>query len=63
MPSMNTDHAFSEELTADQYRSRAHLARCTALEMTRETMRRQLLRIADEYEALACRIEQDLAPE
>ena len=50
---MNTDPAFPGKLTADQYRARAHLARCTAVEMTRETMRRQLLRIADEYEVLA----------
>jgi hypothetical protein len=52
---MNTDHHVSEQLTAEQY-ARAHLARCTAEEMTRETMRRQLLRIAEEYEVLADRL-------
>ena len=58
---MNIDHAFPKELRADQYRARAKIARGTAEEMTRETMRRQLLRIADEYEVLANRIEQDVA--
>lgn len=56
---MNTDHPFPEELTADQYRARAHLARCTAVVMSRETMRRQLMRIADEYDVLADRVEQE----
>lgn len=42
-----------------QYRARAQLVRGTADEMTRATMRRQLLRIAEEYEWLAERIEGD----
>ena len=49
---MNMDHRYSGQLTAHQYRVRAHLARCTAIEMTRETVRRQLLRIAEEYDGL-----------
>lgn len=54
---MNPDHPFPAQLTADQYRARAHLARCTAEEMTRETMRRQLLRIAEEYDGIAGELE------
>jgi len=46
-----------EQLTPRQYRARAQLVRCTAEEMTRETMRRQLLRMAKEYELLADSIE------
>jgi hypothetical protein len=57
MLSMNADHPFPDQLTPEQYRERAHLARVTAEEMARETMRRQLLRIADEYDALADRFE------
>jgi hypothetical protein len=56
---MNADHHVSEQLTAEQYRARAYLACCTAEEMTRETMRRQLQRLAKEYEVLADRLEQE----
>ncbi len=55
---MDTFQTHPEELTPDQYRASAHLARCTADEMTRETMRRQLLRMAEDYEGLANTIEQ-----
>jgi hypothetical protein len=55
---MDTFQTYPEELTSDQYRARAHIARCTAEEMTRETMRRQLLRMAEEYEGVANTIEQ-----
>jgi hypothetical protein len=54
---MDTFRTYAEELTPDQYRARAHLARCTADEMTRETMRRQLLRMANDYEGLANTLE------
>ena len=55
---MDTFQTYPKELTSDQYRARAHTARCTAEEMTRETMRRQLLRMAEEYEGVANTIEQ-----
>jgi hypothetical protein len=54
---MDTFQAYAHHLTADQYTERAKLVRCTANEMTRATMRRQLLRIAEEYEWLADGIE------
>lgn len=57
MPLMNRDHPAREQLTPDHYRARAHLVRVTAEEMTRPTMRRQLLRIADEYDEVADTLE------
>jgi hypothetical protein len=45
--------AYSPQLSPDHYRARAMLVRSTADRMTRDTMRRQLLRIAEEYELLA----------
>jgi hypothetical protein len=54
---MDTFRTYTEELTPDQYRARARLPRCTADEMTRETMRRQLLRMANDYEGLANTLE------
>ena len=54
---MDTLQAHAHHLTADQCKERAKLVRCTADEMTRATMRRQLLRIAEEYEWLADSIE------
>jgi hypothetical protein len=44
---------YAPRLSPDQYRARAKLVRSTADEMTRETMRLQLLRIAEEYDWLA----------
>ena len=41
------------QLTPDQYRARAQTVRSTADKMTRETVRRQLRRIAEDYELLA----------
>ena len=55
--SMDTLQADTQRLTPDQYRARAQLVRRTADEMTRETLRRQLLRIADEYDLLAGSVE------
>jgi hypothetical protein len=55
---METFQTYPDQLSPDQYRARAQLARCTADEMARETMRRQLLRLAEEYERLAESIEQ-----
>jgi hypothetical protein len=52
---MRSMDAFVEaaQLTPDQYRARAEIVRSTADSMTREAMRRQLLRIAEDYELLA----------
>ena len=50
-----------QPLTADQYRARAQLVRGTANEMAGATMRRQLLRIAEEYEGLADSLERSTA--
>jgi hypothetical protein len=47
----------AQQLTSNQFRARAEIVRSTADQMTRATMRRQLLRIAAEYEWLAERIE------
>jgi two-component system cell cycle response regulator DivK len=49
----------AQRTVARQFRARAELARCTAQEMTRPTIRRQLLRLADEYEGQASRIESE----
>ena len=54
---MDTFQAVAHHLTADQYKERAKIVRSTADEMNRATMRRQLLRIAEEYEWLADGIE------
>jgi hypothetical protein len=55
---MDTLQPHTHHLTADQCKERAQLVRSTADQMTRETMRRQLLRVAEEYEWLADNIEQ-----
>jgi hypothetical protein len=54
---MDTFQTDADHLTADQYKERAKIVRSTADQMTRATMRRQLLRIAEEYERLADSIE------
>ena len=43
--------------SADQYRARAGLVRCTAEAMLNEDLRHRLLEIAAEYEHLATRAE------
>ena len=44
---------YAQQLSPHQYRARAMLVRSTADEMTTDTIRRQLLRIAEEYDWLA----------
>lgn len=53
MFAMDNIQAYTQPLTADQYRARAKLVRSTADEMTTDDIRRQLLRIAEEYDWLA----------
>ena len=56
MPGMDSIEAFTPPLTADQYRARANFIRATAVGKT-DTVRQQLLGIAEEYDWLADRVE------
>ena len=57
MPDMDSIDLLPDRFTADQCRARAEIVRSTANQVVRPTMRRQLLRVAEEYEALAERLE------
>ena len=50
---MDDIRSYASRLTADQYRARAQIVRCTADQMSSVEKRRQLLDIAEEYEWLA----------
>ena len=53
MCGMDDIRSYAPGLTADQYRARAQIVRCTADQMTSVEKRRQLLDIAEEYDWLA----------
>lgn len=57
MFAMDTIQAYTQPITADQYRARANLIRRTADAMTSAETSRQLLEIAEEYDWLADNME------